>query len=403
MRSRSESRKERRYTNVREMVEKRAAGFSAPYLKLPEGVTLFKPKKGVMLLDIIPFVAGEDNPYAEEGMIHWERTFWVHKGIGANNESYLCPRKNFKQPCPVCEFRAKIQAEGDGDSEELIQALAPKERQLFNVINRKEPDKGIQLWDFSFHLFGKLLQARLRDADEEEGWDLFFTLDKGMTLRVGFEEKSYSGRAYFEAETLDFKARDKDEYDEDEMLDKAIELDSVLVGEDYEDLKKIFQESSKDVGSPRNAGKDRDRDRDREEQEERGSRSLRDRGREEEPEREGRGSSRRDREESEEEPEERGSGKSRKDEDDGWDNFDKDKKDKCRDRDREEEPEPEERGSKRRSDREEESEPEERGSSKRGGKSRKDEVDNFEDLDEPKDKRRGRDEDEERGGKSRKK
>ena len=36
------------------MVDKRAAGFTAPYLKLPPGVQMFKPKAGVMLLELQP-------------------------------------------------------------------------------------------------------------------------------------------------------------------------------------------------------------------------------------------------------------------------------------------------------------------------------------------------------------
>ena len=247
-RERSEDRKERRhkYSNVREMVDKRAAGFTAPYLKMPEKAQLFKPKSGVMLLDILPFEVGEGNPYAEEGMLHWERTFWVHKGVGANKDAHLCLRKNFKEKCPICEFRNKIQSEGEPD-EELLQSLAPRERQLFNVINRKDPDKGVQIWDISYHLFGKLLTARLRDADEDDGWDLFFTLDKGYTLKIGFGEKSYAGRAYFEAETIDFKRRE-DPYDDD-ILEDVHALDSLLVHPDYDKLKEEFLETSEESSS----------------------------------------------------------------------------------------------------------------------------------------------------------
>lgn len=265
MRSESKNRA-MKYTSAREMVDKRAQGFTAPYLKLPEGVQLFKPKAGVMLLDILPFVAGENNPWAEEGMMHWERTFYVHRGIGANSDSYLCPRKTHKQPCPICEYCAKLEKEGDEGTDDLRKSLIPKERQLFNVINRKEPDKGVQLWDFSFHLFGKLLQARIRDSDEEDGWDLFFTLDKGLTVKVGFAEQSYAGRSYFEAETIDFKPR-SEPYDES-ILDEVHPLDELLVEADYDTLKKTFLTSSEDEPAPRKAAKGKPTPADDEEDEE---------------------------------------------------------------------------------------------------------------------------------------
>src|SRR6266851_506326 len=110
--SRARSEKHR-YTSAREQAQKQSQGFVASYLKLPEKVKLFKPKTGVMLLDILPYEAGEGNPNADEGMLHWERTFWVHRGIGANADSHLCPRLLDKSKCPVCEHRLHLIKEGD--------------------------------------------------------------------------------------------------------------------------------------------------------------------------------------------------------------------------------------------------------------------------------------------------
>lgn len=239
------SKHERRYTNARERAQKQSMGFTAPYLKLPPDAKMFKAKAGsTMLLDIVPYVAGKGNPWAEEGATHYERTFYVHRGVGANNDSFLCPRMTKKGlRCPVCEFRMQLMKDAEEGKEEMIKDLAPKQRQLFNVINRKDPEAGVQLWDFSYHNFGKMLDARLRNSDEDEEWEKFFFLEGGFTLRVGFAEKSFGGHAFPDAESIDFKPRE--DLDED-IMEQVYDLDSLLVIPEYDELKKTFLEASPD-------------------------------------------------------------------------------------------------------------------------------------------------------------
>lgn len=234
-----------KYASARKRAEKkqREASFSATYLKLPPGVKLFKPKEGTMLLDILPFRAGEGNPCADEGLLHYERTYHMHARVGADGGSpYLCPRLTSKSPCPVCEHRQHLLKKSDPDDEKLIKDTSPKERQLFNVINLKDPETGIQIWDMSYHLFGKLLDARIRNSDEEDGWDQFAALKGGLTLKVTFKEKSFGGRKFLEAETIDFKPRAED-YDKDK-LEEVHCLDELLIEPDYDELKEAFLEAA---------------------------------------------------------------------------------------------------------------------------------------------------------------
>jgi len=253
MRARSQ---ERRYTNARDRALKQATTTSGSgYLRLPQGATLFKPKAGVHYLDILPYEAGKGNPYADPGTLHWERTFYVHRGVGPNQEMVICPRMTRKARCPICEHRMKLIQEANEENEELIRDLSPKQRQLFNIIDVKDPDKGVQILDISYHLFGKLLDARIRNSDEDEGWDRFFHLEDGFTLRVGFAEKSFGGFAYYEAESIDFKPR-KEPYDE-EILQKVYCLDDLLIELPYEQIRTMFlqidepkQENTPDAAKP---------------------------------------------------------------------------------------------------------------------------------------------------------
>lgn len=231
---------DRRYSNARERAEKQGSPQISACLRVPSGTPIFRPTPGIAVIDILPYVTGKGNPYADEGTLHWERTYWAHRGVGANQETILCPRLTFHQPCPICEYRSKLMKEGT-DNEELLRSLAPKQRQLFNIIDRKAKDKGVQIWDISYHMFGKLLDARIRNSEEEDGWERFFHLEDGWTLKLGMEEKSFGSFSYLEVTTVDFKPRPAS-YSE-EILEQVICLDACFVQLPYEEIKAMFLQS----------------------------------------------------------------------------------------------------------------------------------------------------------------
>jgi hypothetical protein len=237
--------KEHKYTSARRRAESQKTT-SVNYIKLPDGVSFFKPRAGLVVIDILPYVAGKGNPWAEPGQLHWERTFWVHRGVGPENRTFVCPTKTAGERCPICEHRSRLVKRAAPEDEELIQSLLPKERQLFNVIDLKEPDKGVQIWDVSTHLFGKHLDARIRNSEEEDGYDRFFHLQGGLTIRLSLIEKSLGTYSYLDTETLDFRPR-KQDYDDD-ILERTVCLDELLVIPTYQQLEKVFlaQDSVKD-------------------------------------------------------------------------------------------------------------------------------------------------------------
>lgn len=238
--------RERRKVSAKETADKQSADFEMTSLRLPEGVYLFNVKQaGVKRLEIIPFEAGAGNPDAEEGDLYFMRTFYTHRGIGPNQDTYVCPAKTSGKRCPVCEHRQKLDKNPDADPE-LVKDLLPKKRQLWNVYDHAEPDRGVQVWDVSYHLFGKQLFALVRDADEDDEYEFFADPEDGLTLKVGFAEKSWAGHSYREAETIVFKPR-KGALDDD-ILDAANPLDSLLIELDYDDLKAVLEGTAEGGG-----------------------------------------------------------------------------------------------------------------------------------------------------------
>lgn len=248
---------------AKKRAETHKTGFDNTAFEMPDDKKLFALKSDkAVRLDIIPYEVGEGNPWADKGQLHYERTYWVHRGIGVDQTSFVCLAKTCGDPCPICEHRAKMAKDQDAD-EDLIKDLAPKERQLFNVINTKEPNKGVQIWEISFHLFGKRLDKEIQNSDDDDNFEKFAELEGGFTLKCGIDEKSFGGKSFYEVSSINFKPREAD-YDED-ILEQTVCLDDILIIKDYDELKEIFLQTTddddkKDKKSDKSSKKNKDDD-----------------------------------------------------------------------------------------------------------------------------------------------
>lgn len=242
----AKGRKERKKVSSSRRQKEHKTGFQSTCLNVPDGMSLFKLKsEGIKRVEIVPYTVGEGNPYADPGDSYSERTFYVHKNIGANDNAYVCPNKTTqgKQKCPICEHRAELTRDPNAD-EDLIKQLSPKERQLWVVHDLSDREKGNQLWDVSFHLFGKQLDREINNADEDEDFHLYADPEEGYTLKLGVEEKAIGRTTFYAVESVGFKPR-KSPLDE-ELLDAAPCLDDLLIILDYKKLKALFLETDED-------------------------------------------------------------------------------------------------------------------------------------------------------------
>ena len=238
-------RRERRRAGSEKRDSTHRAGGDWTTISIPEGVEIWQPKEGSQRIDVVPYEVADGNPYADKGEWYYERTFWTHRGVGPNNETYVCPAKTVGKPCPVCEHRSRLVKDPDAD-EKLADALKPKERQLWLIFDHAQEDKGVQIWEFSHWNFGRLLDKRRKNADEDEAYIMDFDdPDAGSTLKVSFNEEKGGGYTYLEAYSIDFKPR-KNGLSE-EVLEHGICLDGILKVLPYDKLKAVFlQEETED-------------------------------------------------------------------------------------------------------------------------------------------------------------
>lgn len=222
-----------RTVNVKAWAEQQDKGFESSSVSLPDGVEFFQLKKeGKYYIDILPYVAGKGNPSCDEGCTHMERTFYVHKDIGPENKSFLCPAKYGKR-CPICEELRK----GNMD-QETRDAIKVKTRMLWPVFDHS--DKTIKIWDTAYYKsFGEMLKDKVQADDDTYGNFTNLTKEKGgMTLILKVDNATYNGRSFRQVKNIEMVGKKIDH--EDSIIDDVPCLDDLLIVLPYDELKRIF-------------------------------------------------------------------------------------------------------------------------------------------------------------------
>lgn len=245
---REKEQREVRYADAKERAEKHDKGFEPTALNVPKDAKLFRfKKKGLYRLDFLPYVAGKGNPFADEGFLAYERTYYAHRVPTATGKPlYVCLARTFGAPCPVCAFIAKALREGTID-QATAKAMNVKERQLFNVIDLDNSKEGVQLFEFNWFQLGKLIDSRM---EKKEKYKSFYYLKGGYTVEIEVEEGSFEGRTTYKPLGISFEPRDN--YDND-ILDQVHNLDAIPKRLTYEELEKILLEGGEDNGEEKDA------------------------------------------------------------------------------------------------------------------------------------------------------
>tara|TARA_Y100000310_G_scaffold100043_1_gene97896 strand:+ start:300 stop:1067 length:768 start_codon:yes stop_codon:yes gene_type:complete len=99
----------------------------------------------------------------------------------------LCPKRNFGDDCPICEFASKMWQEsqdtGNKELEKLAKNMFVRQRFFSPVIVRGEEDRGVRIWGYGKKVYEKLLSLVLNPdygdiTDMDEGTDLTINYGK---------------------------------------------------------------------------------------------------------------------------------------------------------------------------------------------------------------------------------
>jgi hypothetical protein len=124
----------------------------------------WKPQDGESNIRIVPTADGD--PFKEK---------WFHYNVAQGG--FMCPKKNFGEECPVCNFATKLWNEGTEDSKKMAKGLFAKQRFFSPVLVRGEEAEGVRVWGYGKQAYEKLLTIVLDPdygdiTDPEEGNDL---------------------------------------------------------------------------------------------------------------------------------------------------------------------------------------------------------------------------------------
>lgn len=188
------------------------------------------------ILDTIPYLAGKKDPKVSEGEPTYVLDLWVHKGIGANEGSYVCPARNYNKPCPVCEDIKELKKSGDYDEDEL-KKLYPKRRVIYNILcydSVKEEERGVQVWEVA-HWFMERHLSPLARTPRTGGFVPFADPVEGKTIAFSRTSKT---------DFIGHRFLDRDYEIPDEVLEEAKCLDELIDVLSYDELYSIYHGKS---------------------------------------------------------------------------------------------------------------------------------------------------------------
>ncbi len=130
----------------------------------------WRPQDGESNIRILPTADGD--PFKDR---------WFHYNVG--QAGFLCPKRNFGDSCPVCDFASQLWNEGTEDSKKMAKNFMPKQRFFSPVLVRGEENEGVKVWGYGKMAYESLLNIVLDPdygdiTDTDEGNDLKLTYGK---------------------------------------------------------------------------------------------------------------------------------------------------------------------------------------------------------------------------------
>ena len=139
----------------------------------------FKPDEGDQDIRIVP--APDGDPLKE---------MYFHYNVGDHKGGIVCPKRNYGEDCPICEFASSVWKDGvennDEESKKLAKSLFVRARFFSPVVVRGREEEGIKVYGYGKRayelLLGYILDPEYGDiTDVMEGTDIALTYTKPTT------------------------------------------------------------------------------------------------------------------------------------------------------------------------------------------------------------------------------
>lgn len=114
------------------------------------GSAFFKPHQGKNVVRMLP---------PPKGKKQWLSYHKHHFSIGNERKNVICAKAQYGQPCPLCSKAAKLRSTGNKLDLRKARALEPTSQVYMNVVDMKNPEKGVQLWTMTPSVFKGVMDA----------------------------------------------------------------------------------------------------------------------------------------------------------------------------------------------------------------------------------------------------
>lgn len=200
------------------------------------GINFWKCSEDDHEIYIVPFVTGKQHPTKKEGHTGINVMPFIHRGIGVNEDSYICLNRTYNERCPICEYQKELRESTEKDiDEKTIKALTPSRRAIYNIVcldSPKETAKGVQVWDVSSWLFTEPLDEL---AEKKKGGGKVLYADDTLGKIISFRKKGTKRATEYTA----FEFKDRAPVPDD-ILESAPCLDELLHKPTYEEVANAF-------------------------------------------------------------------------------------------------------------------------------------------------------------------
>ena len=135
----------------------------------------WRPQEGDQDIRIVPTEDGD--PF---------KVYHFHYNLGEGARGgVLCPKRQFGENCPICDFASKLWQEGTDDSKKMAKSLFVRQRFFSPVIDRDNEEAGVRIWGYGKTIYEVLLGLVLNpdygdvtDVDSGVDFTLTYTLPK---------------------------------------------------------------------------------------------------------------------------------------------------------------------------------------------------------------------------------
>ena len=202
------------------------------------GVKIWRPKGGLHRYDVIPYYVGSQHPILEAGNPDYKLDIWVHRNIGANEDTILCLAKTYNSECPICELIRAAKAapeeypDVDTDNIRAIRIC------IYNVISLdKGEERVIKLFQMAHFIMEKHIVAISKD--EETGEEVHY-VDPEIGKSIIFERK---GEGRNNTQYFGYRFGNRVQPYKMDIMNKAFQLDELLAIPTYDEVAAILRGS----------------------------------------------------------------------------------------------------------------------------------------------------------------